>query len=511
MLLMLLLWCFSSRVVFAANILAIFQQPYHSHQAFPRVLFKDLLARGHHLTILTTHLYDYNNPNITQVHLNETIKLYSDAVNHIDYYKSNALANFWNEMKAYIGLTEGNLKQHEVQELIQNKGKKKFDLVIFEWHHFNPMMAFAEVYDCPILMVSALKIQYLILKLFGHDVNPVIHSEGNQFSYLHGHLTFPQRLIAFVSHNWYEHIWMRYVEYVNGNFLTKYFPQVSASQQEITNRIALILTNSLTTVQPLLPNTIPLSFMQINPPKPVPDGEVKAFLDESSNGVILMSLGAYTDSKDLDATQIELFVKVFKSLEYNVLWKFGGELRNKSENVMCAKWLPQADILAHDNVKLFITHGGLNSIQEAIDREVPMVAIPFSYDQPANANEIVHKGVAMALDLNSLTEESLRNAIHEMMQPKYKVNIKTLRYELQDKPMTSRELAVWYTEHVIRHKGAKHLEYSARNVPFYQRLHYDIFLFVSTAAYLTFKAAKIVLNHFSRTRSMKHLPAKKIA
>ena len=46
-----------------------------------------------------------------------------------------------------------------------------------------------------------------------------------------------------------------------------------------------------------------------------------------------------------------------------------------------------------------------------------------------------------------------------------------------------RDMAVWHVEFVIRRKGAKHLDYPGRFVPYYQKMFIDIYLFFALMIY----------------------------
>lgn len=71
-------------------------------------------------------------------------------------------------------------------------------------------------------------------------------------------------------------------------------------------------------------------------------------------------------------------------IKQKVIWKWDEELKVDTNKFMVRKWFPQDDILAHDNVKLFVTHGGLLSCTESILRGKPIVGIPIFGDQMVN-------------------------------------------------------------------------------------------------------------------------------
>jgi glucuronosyltransferase len=72
-------------------------------------------------------------------------------------------------------------------------------------------------------------------------------------------------------------------------------------------------------------------------------------------------------------------------------------------------------LLAHPNVRLFITHGGLLSMQETIMRGVPIIGIPILGDQKLNMAKAVSAGYAIQLKYADITAESLIAAIKEVL------------------------------------------------------------------------------------------------
>lgn len=62
--------------------------------------------------------------------------------------------------------------------------------------------------------------------------------------------------------------------------------------------------------------------------------------------------------------------------------------------------------------------GGLQSLEEAIHHEVPMIAMPFMSDQPENAKKLADLYMAQNIDHKTVTKDELRDAILEVARNK---------------------------------------------------------------------------------------------
>lgn len=153
--------------------------------------------------------------------------------------------------------------------------------------------------------------------------------------------------------------------------------------------------------------------------------------------------------------------------------------------------------LAHKNVKLFISQGGQQSLEEAVDRAVPLLVVPFFYDQFDNAELITRRELGLSLDRDHLSVDNIRLAITEIISnAKYKRNMLRLRQVVNDEAMTPREKMVWWVEYAIRNRDImSQMRYKGANLPLYQRYFIDVAVVVISILVACF----FTLRHCCRT------------
>ena len=83
------------------------------------------------------------------------------------------------------------------------------------------------------------------------------------------------------------------------------------------------------------------------------------------------------------------------------------------DNFTVAQYVPQLQVL--QEADLFVTHGGMNSINEAVTFGVPMIVVPNTIEQSVNAARIEELRCGLYLDHTELTVESLQTAVDKIM------------------------------------------------------------------------------------------------
>ncbi|CAK1547656.1 unnamed protein product [Leptosia nina] len=456
--------------VFGAKILTIVPTPSISHQVVFRPLIQELARRGHQVTVITPDpaFTKENRPaNLTEIDVHDvSYGIWQEAMKKqdIELGKRTGLFKMMEEMTIFFTyILEMQLRAEEVQAILSNK-HEKYDLLLIEACG-KPFIMFSHLIKAPVIQISSFGMMIGSEEIVGAPSHPILYPMAmRQRIY---NLTFWEKLYELYTHFWVMSQWL-YGETKEYEILKKYFGDDVPSYRELHKNVDMMFLNihpMWSNNQPLPPNVISIWGIHKNPEKPLPK-DLQTYLDSSKNGVIYLSFGSNAKSIMLPKEVITLLINVFSKLPYDILWKWESEeLPGKSENIKVSTWLPQSDLLRHPKIKTFITQGGLQSTDEAMNAGVPLIGIPMLGDQWYNVELYEQHKIGVKLDLETLTEEQLTKAIETVITDKsYKENIVKLKNLMSDQPQTALERAVWWTEYVIRNGGAKHLRAAGANL-----------------------------------------------
>ncbi|XP_066592657.1 UDP-glucosyltransferase 2-like [Prorops nasuta] len=475
----------------AARILAVIPIPSYSHQIPYRALWTALAKRGHQVIVLTTDPVNDPNLNFTEIDFHHNYEEFLSLDFSQAKYKSSWLemyrAKFFD-----IGdrITENIYKHPEVWKLYQSASDQSFDLVIAEVLLTPGIYALAHRFDAPLIGVSSLGLQNSNYFQLGAPVLPSHPSNWEVEERTGDNLSFYQRLCNFLAV--WKHLYYFYNEYIPRQqiiaekYLGTNIPHIS----DIAANISLILMNQQEAIsfsRPLTSNVLSFGGFHVSQKlNPLPPDLAK-FLDDSHDGFIYVSLGTNARFELLPKILLRIFERTFAKLSVRVVWKCDVDIPNKPDNIYVSKWLPQQSILAHPNIRLFVYQGGLQSTEEAVSYAVPLVGIPVLADQEHQVKKMVELGVAKRVSLVEITFEALHEAIIDVLNDsRYKERMVNLSEFIKDKPYDTLSNAVWWSEFIIRHKGAPHLRCSISNQPWYKRYDMDIVAFISILTFVTF-------------------------
>lgn len=147
-----------------------------------------------------------------------------------------------------------------------------------------------------------------------------------------------------------------------------------------------------------------------------PDVEVETWLAADNEPIIYVSFGSFLSIR---SDVLALVVDALRDSPFRVAIATGstaaGQLGTLPSSWLVRAFLPQVRLLSRS--RLAVTHGGNNSVTEALTFGVPMLVLPFSTDQFAGAAAIVDAGVGEAGDPNLTSAAQLRASIDRLLQP----------------------------------------------------------------------------------------------
>ncbi|KAK7363057.1 hypothetical protein VNO77_05186 [Canavalia gladiata] len=179
------------------------------------------------------------------------------------------------------------------------------------------------------------------------------------------------------------------------NSLGEVLPQAKAVVMNFFEELdpPLFVQDMRSKLQALL-YVVPFPSPLLSPPDSDSGGCLSWLDKQSSKSVAYVCFGTVV------APPVHELVAVAEALEesgFPFLWSLkealmgvlpNGFLERTSKRGKVVSWAPQAQVLAHDSVGVFVTHCGANSVIESVSSGVPMICRPFFGDQGVGARVI---------------------------------------------------------------------------------------------------------------------------
>ncbi|XP_050298919.1 UDP-glycosyltransferase UGT5-like isoform X1 [Anthonomus grandis grandis] len=492
--------------VHSYQILGLFPMASISHHILTTKLIEGLAEAGHEVTMVSPYAAKnvpkhWKYRDIVLDGVDEKFQDYLKTMNLYEMDKANPIA-IMRQMSNIMSEIVNNTITHPKMIELTNSNEQ-FDALIIEVFHLDALKAYASIFNCHQILLSSAGPSSWVNPTVGNPqpVSYVPHMFSGDFSKNLSFWNRSKNLVFYLL----DYLMITFFSNSLQDDFVKQICSDGPSVSELRTNASLVLLNSHTSIYPalpLVPNMVEIGGYFIDPPKPLPK-DLQNFMDNAKDGVIYFSMGSNLKSKDLPEPTKNGILKVFGKLKQRVIWKFEEDLPNKPANVLIKKWCPQADILAHPKMKLFITHGGLLSTTETIYHGVPILAIPVFGDQPTNAARAEADGYGLKFHYLDFTIEKFESYLIELLNnPKYSQAVKERSKIYHDRPMKPREAAVYWVEYIIRHNGAPHLRVAGRNLVWYKYFMVDVFAALLVVFGSLVYVVKLIVKKFC-CRSMK--------
>ncbi|XP_041449688.1 UDP-glycosyltransferase UGT5 [Drosophila obscura] len=487
-----------------SNILGVFTSHSPSHFIVHMSIMKSLAEKGHNITVVSSLPPKVTHKSIKHIVIPLTAEeektIHGGMVDMVKQKPSIwvTMKSIFSSLSLLIHKQVETLEDKRFTDLYKNK-ENKFD-VLFVGFFFNTyQVGLGAKFNCPIIVSWMGPPMNMVNDIIG---NPELSSVPQmQISVAAGKpMNFQQRVANFFSSNGFK-LLGKILDFRYKGFYERLWGDDKSmpSLEKAMKNVSLVFCNSHGIsegpIRPNVPAVIEIGGIQVKSKADALPEDIKEFMDNAKNGAILFSLGSNLKGEFFQPEVVSTIFKTLSSLKQQVIWKWDDPKNTpgKSANILYKKWLPQDDILAHPKLKLFITHAGKGGVAEAQYHGVPMLALPVFADQPGNADKIEENGYGLRLELTSLDVKEFKEAIDEIISnPKYARNVKNFSKLYRDRPQTAQELVVYWTEYVIRHHGAPHMQSPLVHMGIVASNNLDIYVLAALALYLIFLINKVV-------------------
>jgi len=482
--------------VLSLNILVVHPIYAGSHVLTIHTLSKELIARGHSVT--TFKYKDNKLPNLDYGPRHTMIQRSLNNTGHrfpfvtkgeeaqfrlpLEVIWSQGTNLMWTIWQMVVGdkiLMEEFCGQVLKPSLVEELLDEKFDVAIIDLMFNECGLALANQLELPSVGYWAFSFASGVQEFTTMGAPPsfvptMMSRMGQKMNFIDRSVNLVFKLMS--------HLYMSYHGSVIDAILKDQLPTSPSSSELLSNLSGLLINTDyiLDYARPQPPSFINVGGIQIkSDPGSIPQ-DMLSFIEGAQEGVVLFTMGFIFDPTAVPPSSIQRIMEVFGRLPQRVVMKLESTqwAAAAPSNVMVVPWVPQQAVLAHQNVRLFITHCGMHGVLEAIHYKVPMVGMPVFIDQGDVLTRMEEAGIAVGVSKEASSEE-LQHAIREVRDnPQYKQKISKLSEIFKDKKIHPMELASSLVEFIGRTGGANHLKVQSGHLNIIQYYSIDCFIFL---------------------------------
>lgn len=468
--------------VLSASILYISPMASPSHHIWNRQIALKLAKIGHNVTMLTHDTEPQIHYNLTIIHMEGVYEHEALSTNfdYMDLAEHQAKNSFLDSKMLYDWvrpIAQLDFETKGLAQLINYPMDYTFDLIIIDYLASQYLYPIIDRFNRPpVIAVTPLLIHHTMSPNFGGHIYPSYNS--HYVTPYTNQLSFTERIsnMVFVYFDqFYRKFYFLKECEVMGR---KYFGDAYVRpMEEYESNFSLLLSNHDPLVAyplALPPNIISVAALHAHMGNKLPK-DLQHILDTSKEGVILFSFGTNVKSKLLRNELKRKIIEGLGRLKQTVIWKYEDDISGLPKNIVTRKWLPQNDMMEHPNLKLFITHGGALSTQEAMFHGVPIVGIPFFADQINNIRKMVSRDLGQQILISDLTSDILYDTVTEVLgNNKYSKACHRVSVLLKDKPQTSLDTAIYWIERTLKYGTIEEFRLPTSNMTLIEIYNLDI-------------------------------------
>uniref|UniRef100_A0AC35U239 Glucuronosyltransferase n=1 Tax=Rhabditophanes sp. KR3021 TaxID=114890 RepID=A0AC35U239_9BILA len=462
----------------------------YSHVMYMGRIADLLVEAGHDVTVLLGEMdpaITANGSTLAKIHSYPSTHQISSRLTH-----SGAAANAWNssysdsdQLKLLLAIIHSNRDQGfrfiRDKKLAHWVKEQKFDMAISELIN-NFMFGVFKAWEIETTVgVSATPIHETHRKHFGLTF-PSSIVPGMTQGYADT-MTYMERLKNTVGYAFIEAYFFFDFSFDFNAAFKKHYPTKKIDFRHEIGEVSFVCTNThpyIDTPQSMSPKFLDVGGLVLPTVNPLSQEWIDILSLRKKN--VILSFGSIVTSKatpkDIKFGLLEAF-KQFPDVTF--IYKVDKDdtaFAKDYPNVVLSPWIPQNDLLGSHKIDVFLTHGGLNSLQELSHYGVVALTIPFFGDQHKNSKLIERAGAGLTFKKEDLSSpHKLVKLLQDLLYNKiYKQKATRLASMIADRPFTSKEIFLKHVAFAGKYGKLPELDLASRKLTFIQFYLLDIIL-----------------------------------